>query len=67
MCPMKHCTYRIGPNKGLDANTTTAFCTVERVTSSSLDNKSADLICLLHEMPNTVVGFGAVGTRWKYE
>ena len=56
---------RIGPNKGFDARTTTAFCTVDRVTSSSLASRSEDLICRLHDIPKRVVGWGEEGTRWK--
>ena len=77
--------YRIGPKTGFDARTTTAFCTVDRVTSASFTSRSALLICRLHlhtqisvvqyttynssshDMPKIVLGFGEVGTRWKYE
>ena len=38
----------MGPNTGLEASTTTAFCTVDRVTSSPFTSKSAELICRLH-------------------
>lgn len=40
--------YRIGPKTGLEASTTTAFWTVDRVTSAPLTNRSAELICRLH-------------------
>jgi hypothetical protein len=39
---------RIGPKTGFEANTTTAFCTIERVTSGSFTNKVDDDICRLH-------------------
>lgn len=45
-------THLIGPKTGFDARTTTAFCTVERVMSCSLTNKSDVLICRLH-LPTT--------------
>jgi hypothetical protein len=31
---------RISPKRGLEASTTTAFCTVERVTSASLERRA---------------------------
>jgi ABC-type phosphate transport system permease subunit len=59
--------HRIGPKIGLEASTTTAFWTVERVTSGILTSRADAAICWLHEMPNIVVGLGPDGTRWKYE
>ena len=41
-------THLISPKTGFEARTTTAFCTVERVTSASFTNSSAALICRLH-------------------
>lgn len=41
-------TYRIGPNTGLDASTTTAFCTIERVTSLDFTRSAEAAICWLH-------------------
>jgi hypothetical protein len=41
-------SHRIGPKTGFDANTTTAFWTVERVTSSPLTRRDDDAICRLH-------------------
>jgi hypothetical protein len=52
---------------GVDASTTTAFCTVDRVTSASFTSSSEAGIWRLHEIPKTVCGFGEDGTRWKYE
>jgi hypothetical protein len=41
--------------------TTTAFCTVLRVTSADFSNNSEAAICLVHDMPNREVG-GLVST-----
>jgi len=43
--------YRIGPNTGLAASTTTAFWTVERVTSEPLTRRLEAAICWLHLLP----------------
>jgi hypothetical protein len=44
----KIATHRIGPKSGLDASTTTAFCTIDRVTSASFTSKLDAAICWLH-------------------
>ena len=43
--------YRIGPNTGFAARTTTAFWTVERVTSEPLTRRLEAAICWLHLLP----------------
>ena len=57
---------RMGPKTGSEARTTTAFWTVERVTSGSLTRRSSAAIWRLHEIPKMVLGLGVEeGTRWK--
>jgi hypothetical protein len=41
-------TNRIGPKTGFEARTTTAFCTVDRVTSGPLTRRLLAAICWLH-------------------
>lgn len=41
-------TNRIGPKRGFEANTTTAFCTVDRVTSASRTSSAEAAIWRLH-------------------
>lgn len=60
-------THRIGPNIGFEARTTTAFWTVDRVTSGIFTSRADAAICWLQEMPKMVVGLGPDGTMWKYE
>jgi len=55
---------------GLSVTTTSAFCTVDLVTSGERLIRRFESICLEHEMPNSdVAGSVAVAFRWsvKYE